>query len=64
MADDKNNVGEPDRSRVSGSEPYEVSYFAQKHALSTEQARELIDKHGNDRETLDREAEKMKGRSH
>ena len=60
MADDKSNVGEPDRSRVSGSEPYEVSYFAQKHGLSAEQARELIQKHGNDRETLDREAEKLK----
>lgn len=28
MADDKSNVGEPDRSRVSGSGPYEVSYLA------------------------------------
>ncbi|QAY80370.1 DUF3606 domain-containing protein [Sphingosinicella sp. BN140058] len=61
MADDKSNVGEPDRSRVSGSEPYEVSYFANKHGITTEQARELIEKHGNDRETLDRAAEKLKG---
>lgn len=61
MADDKNNVGEPDRSRVSGSEPYEVAYFAQKHGISSEQARELIERHGNDRETLDREAQKLKG---
>ena len=30
MADNKDNVGEPDRSRVSGSEPYEVRYFADK----------------------------------
>lgn len=60
MADDKSNVGEPDRSRVSGSEPYEVSYFAQKHGISAEQARELIATHGNDQETLDREAEKLK----
>jgi hypothetical protein len=40
---------------------HEVSYFASKHGLSAEQARDLIDKHGNDRETLDREAEKLKG---
>jgi hypothetical protein len=59
MADDKRNVGEPDRSRVSGSEDYEVSYFAQKHGISAEQARELIERHGNNRETLDREAEKL-----
>lgn len=61
MADDKSNVGEPDRSRVSGSETYEVSYFASKHGLSQEQAREPIERHGNDRETLHREAEKLKG---
>ena len=61
MADDKNNRGEPDRSRVSGSEGYEVSYFAGKHDITADQARQLIEKHGNDRETLDREAEKLKG---
>ncbi|HEY0013024.1 MAG TPA: DUF3606 domain-containing protein [Allosphingosinicella sp.] len=61
MADDKTNRGEPDRSRVSGSEGYEVSYFAGKHGITAEQARQLIEKHGNDRETLDREAEKLKG---
>ncbi len=57
MADNKQDVGEPDRSRVSGSEPYEVNYFAQKRGITTEQARELIDRHGNDREMLDRAAE-------
>ena len=61
MADDKSNVGEPDRGRVAGDEPYEVSYFAQKHGISAEQARELIERHGNDRDTLDREAGKLKG---
>jgi hypothetical protein len=61
VADDKNNRGEPDRSRVSGSEDYEVSYFASKHGISAEEARKLIERHGNDRETLDREAQKLKG---
>ena len=60
MGDNKSNVGEPDRSRVSGSEGYEVSYFARKHGITSEQARDLIEKHGNNRETLDREAEKLK----
>lgn len=62
MSDDKTNVGEPDRSRVSGSEGYEVRYFAEKHGITPDQARELIDKHGNDRETLDKAAEQLKGR--
>lgn len=60
MADNKQNVGEPDRSRVSGSEAYEVRYFAEKHGLSMDQARELIARHGNDREALDRAAEQLR----
>jgi len=60
MSDNKHNVGEPDRSRVSGSEGYEVEYFARKHGLTAGQARTLIDRHGNDREVLDREAERLK----
>lgn len=52
MSDDKNNRGEPDRSRVSGSEPYEVRYFADKHGLSMDQARELIERVGPDRKSV------------
>ncbi|MCP8890147.1 MULTISPECIES: DUF3606 domain-containing protein [Sphingomonas] len=40
MADDKSKTDGRDRSRVSGSEPYEVEYFAQKHGLSAQQARD------------------------
>lgn len=60
MADNPKNVGEPDRSRVSASEDYEVRYFAEKHGISMDQARRLILQHGNDRETLDRAAEALK----
>jgi hypothetical protein len=34
MTDDKTKVGEPDRSRVSGDQDYEVRYLAEKHGLS------------------------------
>lgn len=60
MSDDKTNRGEPDRSRVSGSEPYEVRYFADKHGLSMDQARDLIERVGPDREKLDRAAEQLR----
>lgn len=60
MADNKQNAGEPDRSRVSGSEDYEVRYFADKHGISMDQARDLIAKHGNQREELDAAAERLK----
>jgi hypothetical protein len=61
MADNKQNQDGRDRSRVSGSERYEVSYFAEKHGISSDQARELIERHGNDRETLDRAAQALRG---
>ena len=59
MSYDKSKQGEADRSRVSGSEDYEVTSFARKHDSTIEQARELIDKHGNDRSTLDAAAGKL-----
>ena len=60
MSDDKNDRGEPDRSRVSGSEPYEVKYFAEKHGISVAEAEELIRKHGNNRATLDAAAVRLR----
>jgi hypothetical protein len=60
VADDKSKTGAQDRSRVSGSEGYEVRYFADKHGISIEQAQRLIDQHGNDRATLDAAAERLK----
>jgi hypothetical protein len=59
MADDKTNTGGNDRRQVAGDEPYEVGYFAEKHGITREQARELIDKHGNDRAALDAAADKL-----
>ncbi|MBV8687049.1 MAG: DUF3606 domain-containing protein [Alphaproteobacteria bacterium] len=60
MSDDKTKTGGQDRSRVAGGEDYEVEYFARKHGLTAEQARELIARVGNDREALDSAAEEMK----
>lgn len=61
MADNTHKEDNRDRSRVSGSEDYEVRYFAERNGISKDQARELIRRHGNDRETLNREAQKLKG---
>ena len=61
MSDDKTKQGQQDRGRVAGSEPYEVAYFAAKHDLTQEQARDLIARIGNDRTKLDAAAQKMKG---
>ena len=59
MADDTQKRGAQDRNRVAGGEEYEVRYFAEKHGISTEQAQQLIDRHGNRREILDEEARKL-----
>jgi hypothetical protein len=61
MADDKSKRGGPDQSRVAGEQAYEVKYFAQKHGISQEQAKRLIDQIGNDRQKLDQAAEKLEG---
>ena len=58
MTDNKGLRGEPDRSRVSGSEAYEVEYFAQKHGISMDRAQEIIRQAGNDRARADRLAAK------
>lgn len=64
MADDKTNRGEPDRSKVSGSEDYELDYLARQNGMSREQARELVRRVGNNRDKLDEAAKRMKHRPH
>jgi hypothetical protein len=60
MADDLNKQDGRDRSKVASEQDYEVQHFAQASGITPEQTRELIGKHGNDRETLEREAKKMR----
>ena len=58
MPDDKSNQGAQDRARVSAEQPYEVSYFAKKHSISTEEARDIIKRHGPSRADCDAAAER------
>lgn len=58
MSDDQKRAA-PDRRKVANSEPYEVDYFARKHDISREQARELIRRIGNDRAKLNAAASKL-----
>lgn len=61
MADNKSNVGGRDRARVAAGEDYEVRHFAEANGISIEQAEQLIQRHGNNREELERAAQQMKG---
>ena len=59
MADDKSKTDNRDRSQISARQDYEARYFAQEAGISLEQATQLIERHGHDRETLLAEAGKM-----
>ncbi len=60
MADDPSKKDFRDRDRVAADQEHEVRYFAEETGLSEEQVRELIDKHGNMRADLEREAKKLR----
>lgn len=53
MADDKNLKDERDRSRISGSEEYELQYLSEKLNVSTEEVRKAIERVGNNREKIE-----------
>ena len=61
MADNKRKQDNRDRSRVAAGEDYEVQHLAETTGISTEQARTLIRRHGNDRAKLLEEAKLMRG---
>ncbi|MDF0489642.1 DUF3606 domain-containing protein [Sphingomonas sp. H39-1-10] len=56
--DDKSKRGAADRRRVAANQPYEVSYFARKHKISTAEARDIIRKAGPDRKAANALASK------
>ncbi|MDB5539009.1 MAG: hypothetical protein JWQ89_736 [Devosia sp.] len=60
MADHKTNQGQQDRSRVAGDQPYEASYFADKHGITLDQARAIIKKAGPSRADADAAAQRLK----
>jgi hypothetical protein len=60
MADGKSRRGKPDRSKVAQGETYELGYFATKHGLSKDEARDLIKTVGNQRAALDKAADAVK----
>lgn len=62
MTDDKTKRDFRDRDRVSADEEYEVRHFAEQNGLTTQQAMELIKKHGNGRDVLTRAARELRER--
>ena len=56
MPDDTTKRDNRDRSRVAAKQDFEARYFAQEAGISLEQAADLIERFGHDREKLMREA--------
>ncbi len=62
MADNKNMQDGRDRSRVSGSEKYELQYLAEKLNVSAEEVRRAIEQVGNSREKVEEFLRSNRGR--
>jgi hypothetical protein len=60
MSDDKRKVGNPDRSRVSSKERYEVDQVAKKHSLPPALVQKVIKQEGPMRRDVDSYLERMK----
>jgi hypothetical protein len=60
MPDNKDITGGADRSQVAGREDYEVQAFASRHGMTPDEVREMIERIGNDRDALEREAAKLR----
>lgn len=60
MSDDKTKRGQPDRQRVSATEPYEVDYLARKTGLPAPLVRNVIEQEGPMRSNVERYLERMK----
>lgn len=59
MPDDKTKTDKRDRSRVAAKQQHEAQLLAQEAGISIQQARDLIERFGHERETLLREASHM-----
>lgn len=60
MPDNKDITGAQDRARVAGEQDYEVAAFARRHGMTPDEVHEMLERIGNDRAALEREAAKLR----
>ena len=63
MSENQCTNSKASQSRTYAGQGYDVTYFARKHKISRQQARELFRKLGHDRDKLNEAAERLKGNS-
>lgn len=61
MANGQSRPTRPSTGRTYAGQGYDLTYFARKHGLSKQQAREIIRKVGHDRDKLNRAAAELRG---
>jgi len=54
MADDKSMTGEPDRSRISLSEAYEVRYWTENYGVTEERLKAAVEAVGNSPDAVEK----------
>jgi len=55
MSDDKLNRGQPDRSKISMSEDYEVKYWTRHFGVTREELQKVVDRVGNSAKAVAKE---------
>ena len=62
MADDRTLMGGTDRLRTPAAQLHEISEFASRHGLSTDEARKILEETAPDRRAADAAAERFRNR--
>jgi len=62
MADNKQQVGKPDRDRVDSKDDSEVRKVATKHSVTPAMVRQVIEKVGSMRKAIEEELAKRRGK--
>lgn len=62
MADNKDLQDGRDRSKVSGSEPYELQHIAEKHGVTIDEVKKVIERVGSSREKIEEQLSNRGGR--
>ncbi len=60
MADDQHKLVDRQEASSPAEEEYEVAAFARRHGMTPQEVRDMIERIGNDREALEREAAKLR----
>ena len=60
MADNKQKLGEPDRSRININEPYELTDWSKKFGVSTNELRKAVEAAGTYAEAVELYLQKNK----